>query len=670
MDTSVSSPALRSSFVFRSIAVAALLLTLVSTTVYAQGTRFASQDATPVVGSASLATAAAVPADATAYVAINVDPESEQFQTSADLSATAGFIDLFDLVANFDESDSSEINGVLEGVGATEVGVGIPAVSTGTLESLSETTTDALPETMDQDLRIVLATNDPEAAFEYLTTDFPDLAAGPDPTTEMSEYAGVPIVSITDSADPPTTLNFALIGDLNIIALSTEGIESSIDTARGTTESIASTEKLQDVTAQLDGDSMLFAFSDNSTMLDDPAYTELVTEMGIDPALLAQFNVYGGVQVTADADAPGFRFNTVSFPNTDGGATPAATPSYSADLTDRVPDDTMIYLGGNELGQLLGPIVSIALASSAVTDLVDEMMTGPVVSTGPAVAGATPESETGVEADANGSSDATPSSGQDIAELTDLVTGFLTLFTGEYVVAIQAPQITALSDPNALYVLFASGIEGGAMVDGLLDLATESFATPDSDVTVTTEVIDGNTIYTATTGSEPGALAISYVVVDGQLLVGLGDSVQSYLAGPDSSLADNPQFQQTFEALGLSPEDGAVVYLDFLTLLPLVQTGADLLGGTGSVTDNDPDCAEYDSQSDAQNAYDDEPFDNSSLDLDFDGEACEDFFSPAGTPEPLLSDVDFSNVISYGQVTYQGDGFTASEGLVLLAPAG
>ena len=129
MNTPVSTPALKSSFVLRSVAVAALLLTLISTTVYAQGTLNASQEATPVVGTASLTTAAAVPADATAYVALNVDPDSEQFQTSADLSATAGFLDLFDLVANFDESDSSEINGVLEGVGATEVGIGIPAVS-------------------------------------------------------------------------------------------------------------------------------------------------------------------------------------------------------------------------------------------------------------------------------------------------------------------------------------------------------------------------------------------------------------------------------------------------------------------------------------------------------------------------------------------------------------
>ena len=668
MDTPVSRSAPRNSFVLRGIAVAALLLALLSTTVYAQGTRTASQQGTPAAAGEALSTAAAVPADATAYVAINVDPESEQFQTSADLSATSGLIDLFNLVADLDPSNADDISGVFEGVGATEVGVGIPAVSAEQIDSLSMTTTDEVPDVADQDIRVVLATADPEAAFTYLTEDFPALAAGPNASTEQSTYAGVDIVSITDGASPETTLNFALVDDLIVITPTIEGIESSIDTTQGTTDSIASIGKFQDVTGQLDGASMLFAFSDNGAILGDPAYTDVLTEMGLDPSVLAQFNVYSGLQVAADADAPGFRVNTVSFPNTESGATPAADPSFSSDLTTQVPDDTMVYLGGNNLGQVLGPIVSIALASSAVTDLVGGAVAGPVDAANTTVAGATPGAagDTGNTAMDEG----TPATGQDISEIADVVASFLTLFTGEYVVAIQAPQITALNDPNSLYVLFASGIDGGPLVESLLNLATDSLSGADSGVTVTSEVIDGNTVYTATTGTDATAITFSYGIVDGRLLVGLGESVQSFLAGPDSSLADNPQFQQTFTALGRSPEEGAVVYLDFTTLLPLVQTGAELLGGTGSVPDDNPDCAQYDSQSDAQSAFDDDPFDNSNLDLDFDGEACEDFFAPVGTPEPTLTDIDFSSVVSYGQVTYQGDGFTASEGLVLLSPTG
>ncbi len=667
MDTPVSKPAARSSFILRGIAVAALLLALVSTTVYAQASRNSNQQGTPASGSETLSTAAAVPADATAYVAINVDPNSEQFQTSADLSGSSGLIDLFNLVADLDLSDADDISGVFEGVGATEIGVGIPAVSAGQIESLATATTGDVPEVADQDVRVVLATADPEAAFTYLTEEFPALAAGPNSSTEQSTYAGVDVVSIGDGASLETTVNFALIDDLIVITPTIEGIESSIDTAQGTTDSIASTGKFQDVTGQLGGESMLFAFSDNGAILSDPAYTDLLTEMGIDPSVLAQFNVYSGLQVAADADAPGFRVNTVSFPNTDGGATPAAMPSFSSDLTSQVPDDTMVYLGGNNLGQVLGPIVSIALASSAVTDVVGEVAASPAAVATVTASGATPESDIGAERATM--DEGTPVASDDISEIADVVASFLNLLTGEYVVAIQAPQITALSDPNSLYVLFASGIEGGPLVDSLLSLATDSLSGADSGVTVTSEMIDGNTVYTATTGADATAITFSYGVVDGQVLVGLGDSVQSFLAGPDVSLADNPQFQETFAALGRAPEEGSVVYLDFTTLLPLVQTGGELLGGTGSVLDNDPNCAQYDSQSDAQSAYDEDPYDNSNLDLDFDGEACEDFFAPAGTPEPMLSDVDFSGVVSYGQVTYQGDGFTASEGLFLLSPA-
>ena len=87
-----------------------------------------------------------------------------------------------------------------------------------------------------------------------------------------------------------------------------------------------------------------------------------------------------------------------------------------------------------------------------------------------------------------------------------------------------------------------------------------------------------------------------------------------------------------------------------------------MLGGATSVVDADPACGDYDSQAEAQAAYDDDPFDQSDLDQDFDGQACEDYFASSATPTPSLSDIDFSHVVSYGQVTYQGDGFTGSDG--------
>ena len=675
MDYPVSSPAKRGSFVVRSVAVAALLLSLVTGTVYAQSASLLGQDATPVAGDGGPVTAAAAPGDATAFVALNLDPESEQFQTSAALSGSSGLIELFDLVTGLDESDADDVSGFYEGLGATELGVVIPAVSTGQVESLSETSTDEVPEIAETDIRFVLATTDPEGAFDFLVERIPDLSGAAASDTTESDYNGVTIVSLPDTPSGDTMINLALVEDLIIATPTIEGIESSIDVAQGTGEAITGNARFQDVASQLDGDAMLFAYTDSTALFDDPATAELLDEMGIDLSTLGQFNVYGGLQVSADADAPGFRVNTVSFPNPESDATPAAAPDFSSDLTAQVPDSTMIYLGGNDLGQLLGPIVAVALASTLAVDVAEDLTVEPEViaaeeaGTPGADADASEEATDEDAADVAPETDEDQTSEEDLAAISDVVVGFLTLLTGEYVVAVEAPEITSLSDPNSLFVLVASGIEGGPLVDSLLELASDTLAGDDTDLTVTSEVVDGATLYTATSGEGAAAIRFTYGIVDDQLLIGLGDSVQTFLDGTDASLADDPQFQETFAALGVAPDEGAVVYLDLATLLPLVQAGSELLAGTDGGPDADPACEEYDSQADAQAAYDEDPFEQSSLDQDFDGEACEDAFGTPATPEPMLTDIDFSGVVAYGQVTYQGDGFTASEGLFLVESA-
>ena len=658
VDTVVSAPTRTGSVLIRSVAVAALLLTLLTGTVMARGALPANQAATPATGAGDHPTADAAPADAAAYVALNLDPESDQFQTSADLSERAGLTDLVSLVIDFNDQDQDEAGALFDNVGATEIGVVIPALSADELDDVSSATTDELQDVQPTDVRLVLATTDPQSAFDYLTQQAPSLFGAEAGSSEQTDYAGVSVTSFSDGQSADSTVNLALADDLIIVAPTIEGVESSIDVVQGTTDAITTNPHFSDVTDELGDDAMLFSFSDSTALFSDPTYTDLLAELGLDPATVGQSNVYAGMQVSADASAPGFRVNTVSFPGTDGVATPAPAPSHSSDLTDRVPDSTMIYLGGNDLGRMLGPIAAVAMASTATSELVDQATSDIPVTV------ATPETATGSSTD-----DSTPVAGTDSAAMAEMVRSILTLLNGEYVVAIDAPAATSLSDPNSLFVLFASGIDGGPMVDSLLGMVSDSLSGEGNDVTVTSETIDGDTVYTATTGQGTAGLTFSYGVVDGQLLVGLGDSVQTYLTGVDASLASNDQFQQTFTALGRSPEDGAVVYLDLATLLPLVQAGSDLLAGAGSFPDAAPSCAAYDSQSEAQAAYDDDPFENADLDQDIDGQACDDYFGSAATPAPMLSDIDFSGVVAYGQVTYQGDGFTGSDGLFLVSAA-
>lgn len=654
---------------FRGAAVAALLLSLVTGTVFARGTGLPVSQATPIAQDAAsdFATTAAVPADVAAYVSLNLDPESAQFQDSAELSERAGFIDLFLGQTMLSGEESAQAEDLFTELGLTEIGVGIPVPDADSLAGTTES--GDVP-----DLTLVLAASDPDAAYAYLTDELPALTGTGD-DAEQTTYEGVTIVSQPDGETADSTVNIALVDDLILVSPTVDGVERSIDVAAGRDDDITTDDRYQQVRGQLDDDSMLFAFADASALYSDPAVTGLLEEMGIGPELLTQANVYTGMLVRADIDAPGFRLSTVTFPSEESGTPAPSVPTYASEQTSRVPATTMVYLGGSDIGALLGPIVAAAFASSAVTDLVGGV-TDVAVADGPVAEPAivadaqagTPEATPSVGGDVL--PEATPASGEDLAAFAGVIGGFLSLLNGEYVVAIEAPEITSLTNPNAIFALFATGTSGGALIDSVLQLIGDQVAGGQQDVTLTSETVDGNTIYTITTSDESLPITVSYGVVDGQLLVGLGDSLESYLSGFDETLADDEQFQATFDALGVDPATGAVVYLDLATLLPLAQTGAVLLGGTGSgVTDDDPACAEFDSQFDAQAAYDDDPFTYSDLDLDFDGQACEDYFAPAGTPVPTIDEIDFSAVVAYGQVTFNGDGFTASEGLFLLTPA-
>jgi hypothetical protein len=89
--------------------------------------------------------------------------------------------------------------------------------------------------------------------------------------------------------------------------------------------------------------------------------------------------------------------------------------------------------------------------------------------------------------------------------------------------------------------------------------------------------------------------------------------------------------------------------------------------GASSVQDADPACLEFDSQVDAQTAYDEDPFENSNLDQDFDGQACEDFFNPAptvATPVPPSGGIEALE--SAASVAFEDDGKIYSSGILVV----
>ena len=100
--------------------------------------------------------------------------------------------------------------------------------------------------------------------------------------------------------------------------------------------------------------------------------------------------------------------------------------------------------------------------------------------------------------------------------------------------------------------------------------------------------------------------------------------------------------------------------------MPLLDWFATMLMGSMSTLDNHEDCGTYATQQEAQDAYDADPGTMWLLDMDYDGQACEDFFSEStasASPESFTSGI---NIPAAGSVTWvDGDAVHTSSILVI-----
>ncbi len=171
-------------------------------------------------------------------------------------------------------------------------------------------------------------------------------------------------------------------------------------------------------------------------------------------------------------------------------------------------------------------------------------------------------------------------------------------------------------------------------------------------------------------------LPVEYGVVEDRFHLGLGAGVEGFLDGPPTTLAENQQYQRVMATL--PTEHNALMYLDLKQVIPLVQLlvaaaeGVEAIGsGFQASTDASPECGEYGTQEEAQEAYDEDAFEHFLLDQDGDGRACEDYFAPAtpgaGTPEPDLAAGDYSAIEAFAAVSYKRDDLIGSNGILYIA---
>ena len=228
---------------------------------------------------------------------------------------------------------------------------------------------------------------------------------------------------------------------------------------------------------------------------------------------------------------------------------------------------------------------------------------------------------------------------------------------GEY-----ALWFSAGSDPSDISALLVSGVEDpGTVVNALSQLTLLIQGAAGGTASVTTRQIGGDQVSVIDTG-DPTAPALEYGIVDDHFVFGVGTAVDDFADGPVDSLADDAQFQDVMATL---PEDvNGMLYVDLARIIPLIQEAASSASAPTAVeeiVDASPDCANYETQEEAQEAYDAGEEGTFDLDQDFDGEVCEDFFAdedggvgladlPDEEAQPFVADL--SAITAFALVAY------------------
>lgn len=596
----------------------------------------------PASAQATSGVAAYIPSTALVSAEFELDPESAQVTLGAEL------LDRANLEALLQEEDEEGLEQGLTALSLVASGEAavflaeLPLEENVTLEDLTSDSSDivadpesALGGDVPQGWAVVLTPDDAESAIDlYSGLVFGDDAA----SVEESEYNGYTILSRPAADEFSEGAAIAQVDDAIAIATVPEDIEAVIDVATGDTESLADNDAYNEVRDALEEEVLNFGFVNGPALLEalvaqDPAATAALTE-----DVMASFGAHQGFVFWADD--PGFRLDTIAIP-AEGEEIPAVE-AFEPSFTGNVPDSSLLYIGGANLGENTSVnALALLIAQSAIGE---DAFT----------AAATPVADPEAYA-------------EEVFEEAEGLIGFnlktelLDQLVGEWAMAGEVAELTSLEpDINAVFV---TELDDDAVVADVVSNITNMIASQeDETISVSSRQVDGSdvTVIDLSEGGTP--LVLEYGVVDGSLLIGINQGIDDFVDGPSSPLADSETFQDTFAEL--PSEVTSIAYIDVQGVLPLVEE-AIALSSSSSLLDNDPACGEYDSQEEAQAAYDEDDFENFNLDLDWDGVACEDYFTTA-TPEAASTGVSDINVLSVGSVTFNDGDTMGSSTLIMI----
>ena len=587
--------------------------------------------------------AEAVPADSVFYMEIQLDQQSDQWVKTYELLDRAGLSDLAQQEADASPEQVGQIAEMYDVTGTAALVFTSLDLTTGDAVSdisneASSLTTDPLSVAdngVPEGFAVVFEPTDPDALYANLQDLVASEAEDNGATVETTDYNGVEIQywESTDEYTDPTAV--ARMDDLVVLAVRPHDIEPIIDTVNGDELSLATFDGYTSVKSALADDSLVFGYVSTeefvaAAVAEDPDLAES----------LDMFAGYAGWNLFADRD--GFRLDTVQVP-AEGASLPAPA-AFDPSLAENVSADTLYFLDSNDLAStgifdLLGVTLQSAFSESDATGL------------GTPAAVATPTVE------------------EVYAELEaqlgfNLQTDLFDQLNGEYGLAFSASDVfSSAPEINAVFVADVADATTVADVTDKISFILSSGLGDEAELS--SREVAGTTITSITIPDQGVPLTIEYGVVNDQLLIGVNKGIDEYVDGPANPLADDEVYQDTLAAL---PRQNitAVQYVNLGVLLPMLEEGATMMSGSMDMQDADEACGDYATQEEAQAAYDADSSTNWMLDLDFDGEACEDYFGgstdASATPVSVTENL---HLLSIGTVTFS-DGETIGSSTILL----
>jgi hypothetical protein len=588
--------------------------------------------------------ASAVPADTVMYVTVNLDQESDQWTQAMALLERAGLSQLAEDEAGASTEDIGQAVEAQNITGNAAIvftdAESLMSYSTGDIATMAdpaESMDMAMSETPDvpEGFAMVIQPDDPEA----LAAQFVDMTNGEatdaGATVQTVDYNGVTITYWESTEEGVTGTATAVIDDTVVLATRPSDIEPIIDTVQGTTDTLASAEGFLSVYDSLETDALVFGYMNLDAMMtavqNDPAALEAIGSDQLVAELEAAKGHVGWSMYASDA---GFHMDTVVIPN-DPTAMPTGDP-FTPGMASKIPADVMVFANSNNfygtgISEYIGLIMQAGLGQSMD--------------------------------DGSGTPVATPTTGETWGMMEQILgfnpdTDLLANLDGEYAVYAGVYDLES-GMPNPEFLFVSETSDAATLTDVTAEITQLATQMNEGNYEVSSRTVDGGEITVVTlpsdsTGSIP--VVIEFGVVNGEMLIGVNGAIDKYLAGDGPMLADDANFQNTFANL---PSENllSISYVNIEgQVMPLLDMIVAQMGTSSSTLDNHEDCGNYATQAEAQTAYDADTTGLWLLDMDYDGEACEDFFNqsaPAASPESISSQV---SIPSAGAVTWVQDG--------------